>query len=77
MHQSIDSNQGDLIYGGKNTSGNNCGAPSGGPGTGAGGESCGSVTVDRDGVSRTTANAGLATNTGAGGYSIGAYEQEN
>lgn len=66
-----------LIYGGKNTSGSNCGAPGGGPGVGAGGESCGTVTIDRDSASRTTANSGLATNTGAGGFSIGAYEKEN
>lgn len=73
-------NWNNIRYGGKDTSGNNCGAPGGGPGVGAGGESCGNVTTDRDGVARTTANAGLATNTNnggvPGGFSIGAYESD-
>lgn len=77
-----------IRYGGKNTSGANCGAPAGGVGTGAGGESCGSVTTDYAGTTRTTANAAVATNNtvpngsaGAtasvpGGFSIGAYESD-
>lgn len=77
-----------LRYGGKNTSANNCGAPSGGPGVGVGAESCSAVTTDRAGVTRTTANAGVANNntvpnaTGGataavpGGFSIGPYERE-
>lgn len=67
-------------YGGKNTSGANCGAPASGPGAGPGGEGCGNVSVDRDGISRTTGNSGLATNTNnggiPGGFSIGAYEAD-
>ncbi len=77
-----------LRYGGKDTSGNNCGAPSGGPATGAGGESCNAVTTDRANITRTTANAGLANNNSVpngsggataavpGGFSIGAYEKD-
>lgn len=61
-------------YGGKDTSGSNCGAPAGGPGAGAGGESCGSVTVDYSGTARTALGAAGATNTGAAGVSIGPYE---
>jgi len=77
-----------LRYGGKDTSGNNCGAPSGGPGTGAGSEGCNALTTDRAGTARTPANAGLANNNtlpngsgGAtpavpGGFSIGPYERD-
>jgi len=77
-----------LRYGGKNTAGANCGAPSAGTGTGVGGESCGTVTADKDGILRTTDNAAVATNNtvpnasaGAtasipGGFSIGAYERD-
>jgi len=77
-----------LRYGGKNTATNNCGAPSGGPGVGVGGESCNAVTTDRAGITRTTANAGLANNntvpnaTGGataavpGGFSIGPHERD-
>lgn len=53
-----------IRYGGKNTSGPNCGSSS--PvGKGVGSESCGSVTADLAGTTRTTANASLATNTSA------------
>lgn len=77
-----------LRYGGKNTAGTNCGAPSAGVGTGSGGESCGTVTADKDGNLRTTDNAAVATNNtvpngsvGAsasvpGGFSVGAYESD-
>lgn len=53
-----------IRYGGKDTSGSNCGASTP-AGKGVGTEGCGNVTADRDGVMRTTANAGLATNTSA------------
>lgn len=74
-----------LRYGGKDTSGNNCGGPGA---TGPGTQSCGSVTTDKDGNARTTTNAGLANNNtvpngsgGAtaavpGGFSIGPYESD-
>lgn len=69
-----------LVFGGKDTSGNNCGAPAGGPGTGAGGESCGQITSDKWNVARTPDFANLANNTNnggvPGGYSIGAVEKD-
>lgn len=48
-----------IRYGGKNTSGNNCG---GSGAAGAGTQSCGGVAADKEGLTRTTANAGLANN---------------
>ena len=74
-----------LRYGGKDTSGNNCG---GAASTGPGSQNCGAVTTDFEGVTRTILNSGLANNNsipngsvGAtaavpGGYSIGAYEKD-
>lgn len=57
--------------GGKDTSQNSCGA--------AGSASCGSVSKDFDSLLRTTGLSGTCTgasNTGAAGYSIGAYEKD-
>ena len=69
-----------LRYGGKDTSTDVCGAPSGGPGVGAGGETCGQITNDFRTPARTATNGNLADNTtnGAvpGGYSIGANERD-
>lgn len=69
-----------MRYGGKDTSGNNCGAPTGGPGIGAGGEACGQITSDKWNATRNLANANLANNTNnggvPGGYSIGAVEKD-
>lgn len=79
-----------LAYGGKNTSQSVCGAPSGGPGTGDGGEICGSVSADKSGTTRTATIPGgnpVSNNTvpngsiGAtaaipAGYSMGAYEKD-
>ncbi len=65
-----------LRYGGKDTAGNNCGAPTGGPGMGAGAQTCGYVTLDRLGNGRTVGNGQLAqNNTGVrDGFSIGPQE---
>ncbi len=69
-----------LRYGGKDTSGDVCGAPSGGPGTGPGGESCGQITTDFRTPTRTAVNGNLADNTTnsavPGGYSMGANERD-
>lgn len=69
-----------MRFGGKDTSGNNCGAPAGGPGTGAGGEACGQITSDKWNTARTPGSANLANNTNnggvPGGYSIGAMEKD-
>jgi|GEM_PF-4306186 len=69
-----------MRYGGKDTSGNNCGAPAGGPGTGAGGEACGQITSDKWNAARSLQDANLANNTNnggvPGGYSIGAVEKD-
>lgn len=74
-----------IRYGGKDTSGNNCGGTGA---TGPGTQSCGAVSNDKDGVSRSTANAGMANNNaipngsvGAtaavpSGFSIGPYESD-
>lgn len=74
-----------IRYGGKDTSGNNCG---GAGTTGAGTQNCGAVTLDWDSLTRTTTNAGSANNNtvpnasgGAtaavpGGYSMGPYEKD-
>ena len=78
-----------LIYGGKDTSTNNCGEPLSGPGIGAGKESCGSVTTDMNSVTRTTGwpvtsvpNNNTVPNATPGataavpsGYSIGPFEK--
>ncbi len=74
-----------IRYGGKDTSGNNCGGTGA---TGPGTQTCGAVSNDIDGASRTAINAGLANNNtlpngsvGAtpavpGGFSIGPYESD-
>ncbi len=58
-----------LIYGGKDTSGDNCGD---------GADSCGGVSDDRDGAARTLDWPGGSdpTNSGAEGVSMGAHEND-
>ncbi len=69
----------DLMYGGKDSSGDNCGAPASGPGIGPGGESCGAVDADVDGLERTAelVPAELPSQVDAAGITIGACEVDS